>query len=493
MDKNNSKYNKERAIDLLSLGKMPPQAVDIEKAVLGAMLIDSEAVLEISDLLTPETFYTPEHQLIFKSILSLAKKMHPIDIITVCRELKNTDSLDIIGGEIYISELTDRVATSAHIEFHAKILHQKYIARQLITIGAKIQQRSFNENEDVQDLVEFAESQVYNLSNNDGKKQVSLISNLTQKSLEALEKRSIEKKSVIGLPCGFSQVDRITGGFQPSEFIIIAARPAMGKTSYALNVCRNMAIDFDIPVAVFSLEMSETQLTDRLLISESGITGDNYKAGRLSDSEWDTIEVTSGKIEKAKIFIDDTAAISVWELRSKARKLVRLGVRAVVIDYLQLMTAGKDYSGNREGEISTISRTLKAIAKELNIVIIALSQLNRGLEMRADKRPMLSDLRESGAIEQDADIVMFIHRPEYYGIKNDENGESTYGLAEIIIAKHRSGQTGKVKLKFNGSTVKFSDCENEIVKPTQIVVESNNDIPMNTSFYDIAEETEAPF
>jgi len=460
-NKKKTSKNQEISIDSLNslFGKMPPQANELEKAVLGALLIQNDAVFTIISVLKPESFYEPGHQEIYRSIINLATNHKPVDIITVAHELKSREQLDIVGGEVYLAELTDRVATASHLEFHARLVHQKYIQRELIKSAAEIQKRSYDDSEDVEELINFAESEIFNLSEGNINNETVQINIVLDKALTAIEEASKNKNKLLGVPSGFSKIDRITAGWQPSDLIIIAARPSMGKTAFVLSMARNMAVDHQRPVAIFSLEMSSMQLVTRLISAESEIAGEKIKVGDLQEFEWEQLERKIKSLETAPIFIDDTPAISVFELRAKCRRLVRnYKIQAIIIDYLQLMTTGTDMKGNREQEVSTISRSLKAIAKELNLPVIALSQLNRSVESRSgDKKPQLSDLRESGAIEQDADMVLFIHRPEYYGITNDADGKSLNGLAEIIIAKHRNGATGAKWLKFRKEYAKFTD------------------------------------
>lgn len=495
--KQNNKYKRD-VVEVDYVGKIPPQVIELEKAVLGALLIQSDAIYDVIGIIKSESFYRQEHQEIFSAIKLLANVCFPIDLITVSNKLKELGKLDIVGGEVYLSELTDRVATSAHLITHARIVQQKYIQRELIRVSAEIQRKAFDDTEDLQDIVNFSEQEMFKVTDINISKDISCISDLMSRSIRKLEERSMSKNSLSGTPSGFTSIDRVTNGFKDSNLIIVAARPSMGKTAWALNVVRNIAVDFNKPVAFFSLEMSEQEITDRFLISETNIDGSKFKTGKLSDTEWSSVEVVGSKLEKAPIFIDDTAALSIFELRSKVRKLVRNeGIKVVVIDYLQLMSGGGEYRGQREQEVSQISRGLKSLAKEMNIPIIALSQLNRSVESRGgNKRPQLSDLRESGAIEQDADVVIFLHRPEYYGIKQDEEGNSTIGLAEIIISKYRDGHTGIVRLRFNGSVVKFSDYDRDdiVIEEADVKeqrIETNDDIPMNRSFYD--KDDEIPF
>jgi replicative DNA helicase len=468
MTENRKKTTQKQAntIDNLNaiFGKIPPQAVELEEAVLGALLIQTDAIFSIMDVIKSESFYEPAHQEIFRSILDLGTNHKPVDIMTVAYDLKAKDKLELIGGEIYLSKLTDRVATSSHLEFHARLVHQKYIQRELIRATAEIQKRSYDEGEDVEELINFAESEIFNISEGNIKSETQQINVILSTAMSLIEEAGKNQNKLIGVPSGFSEIDRFTLGWQPSDMVIVAARPSMGKTAFVLSMARNMAVDHQRPVALFSLEMSALQLVNRLISAEVEISGEKIRSGKLEQYEWTQLETRVQNLENAPIFIDDTPAISIFELRAKCRRLVRThNIQAVIIDYLQLMTAGVDMKGNREQEVSTISRSLKAIAKELNIPVIALSQLNRSVEARSgDKRPQLSDLRESGAIEQDADMVLFIHRPEYYGITTDSEGASLLGLAEIIIAKHRNGATGSAMLKFKKEYAKFMDRTNSI-------------------------------
>lgn len=482
-----TKQNKETSIDSLNAvyGKMPPQAIDLEKAVLGALLIQSDAIFNVLDILRPESFYDNAHQEIFRAILNLGTNHKPVDIITVAHELKSRDNLDIIGGEYYLADLTDKVATASHLEYHARLVHQKYIQRELIKSASEIQRRSYEEGEDVEELINFAESEIFNISEGNIKSETVRINSILQKALTAIDEASKNKNKLLGVPSGFSAIDRITSGWQPSDLIIIAARPSMGKTAFVLSMARNMAVDHDRPIAFFSLEMASIQLVNRLISAETELPGDKIRTGNLHGHEWTQLNQKVKNLEIAPIFIDDTPAISIFELRAKCRRLVRThNIQGIIIDYLQLMTAGVDMKGNREQEVATISRSLKAIAKELNIPIIALSQLNRSVESRSgDKRPQLSDLRESGAIEQDADMVLFIHRPEYYGIDVDKDGQTLKGIAEIIIAKHRNGATDTVRLRFRKEFAKFSDYiddDNNVIFGSKINNESS--FEQDTSF-----------
>lgn len=487
-------------------GKVPPQEPELEKAVLGALLIQTDAIFTVMDILKAECFYEPIHQEIFQAILDLGTNHKPVDIMTVAHYLKSKDKLDIIGGEVYLAELTDRLATASHLEFHARIVHQKYVQRELIKSAAEIQKRSYDVGEDVEELINFAESEIFKISEGNIKSETQKINVILEQAISAIEEAAKNKSKLLGTPSGFSKLDRITSGWQPSDLVILAARPSMGKTAFVLSMARNMAVDYQKPVAVFSLEMASLQLVNRLISAEVEIRGDKIRLGELQPYEWQQLETRVKNLETAPLYIDDTPAISVFELRAKCRRLARTsGISAIIIDYLQLMTAGVDMKGNREQEVSTISRSLKAIAKELNVPVLALSQLNRSVEARSgDKRPQLSDLRESGAIEQDADMVLFIHRPEYYGITTDTEGNSLMGLAEIIIAKHRNGATGSVWLKFIKEFAKFVDKpefdgldgEESVRFESKMndgnSISANDDIPINSGFA-LDDDLQAPF
>ena len=441
-------------------GKLPPQAVEVEEAVLGALMLERDAYVTVADIIDTASFYKEEHQKIYEAIKKLSGKEKPVDLLMVTQELKDRNQLDEVGGPGYITQLTRRVASAAHIEFHSRIIAQKFIQRELIRVSSEIQAKSYDDTIDVDDLIDFSESSLFQVAEGNIKKEIVLIKPILNDAILQIEKARNQKDGLSGVPSGFTGLDRITNGWQKTDLIIIAARPSMGKTAFVLSMARNMAIDHSRPVAVFSLEMSSLQLVTRLIASEIEINAQKLRAGHLEDWEWEHLNHKITNLDKAPIFIDDTPALSIFELRAKCRRLkVQHDIQAVVVDYLQLMTAGADRRGSREQEVSTISRSLKAIAKELDVPIIALSQLNRSVESREGKRPQLSDLRESGAIEQDADIVLFIHRPEYYGIDEDESGNSLRGVAEIIISKHRNGATGDVHLSFKKEFAKFADME----------------------------------
>ncbi|REG94174.1 replicative DNA helicase [Flavobacterium aquicola] len=448
----------------LEKGKLPPQALDLEEAVLGAMMIDKKGVDDVIDILQADAFYKDAHKYIFEAIVQLFNDTQPIDLLTVSAQLRKNAKLDLAGGDFYLIQLTQKISSSAHIEFHSRIILQKFIQRSLIRISSEIIEASYDETADVFDLLDQAESKLYEVTQGNIKR-----SSETAQSLVLQAKKRIEEiagqEGLSGVATGFHKLDKLTSGWQPSDLIIIAARPAMGKTAFILSMARNIAIDFGHPVALFSLEMASVQLITRLISSETGLSSEKLRTGKLEKHEWEQLSTKVKNLEKAPLFIDDTPSLSIFDLRAKARRLVsQHGIKIIIIDYLQLMTAGGNSKGggNREQEISTISRNLKALAKELNVPVIALSQLSRAVETRgSSKRPLLSDLRESGAIEQDADIVSFLYRPEYYKIDewDDEEASSTAGQGEIMIAKHRNGGIENVRLKFIGHLGRFDNLE----------------------------------
>ena len=447
----------------LERGKLPPQAVDLEEAVIGAMLIDKKGVDEVIDILQPEAFYKEANQHVFTAIHTLFETSEPIDLLTVSACLRKMSLLEKVGGDFYLVQLSKKVSTSAHIEFHARIILQKFIQRSLIKISNEIIEDAYKDSIDVFDLLDVAESKLYDITQGNIKKSSETAQNLViqaKKRIEEIAKRD----GLSGVATGFEKLDALTSGWQPSDLIIIAARPGMGKTALTLSMARNIAVTKQTPVAFFSLEMSSVQLITRLISAETGLSSEKLRTGKLASHEWEQLNVKVGDLERAPLFIDDTPSLSIFDLRAKARRLSsQHGIKLIVVDYLQLMTAGtSNKSGNREQEISTISRNLKALAKELDIPVIALSQLSRAVETRGGtKRPLLSDLRESGAIEQDADIVSFIYRPEYYGIDEWDDDERTpsEGQAEFIVAKHRNGGLDNIRLKFIGHLGKFDNLE----------------------------------
>ncbi len=453
-------------------GHLQPQAVDIEQLVLAALMLDSDAFAVVSEMLFPETFYDPKHRYIYAAIQSLNIDERPVDIFTVIEELKRQGKLDSVGGEAYIIELSARVVTSAHIEYHAKILAQKYLARQLISFASDIETKAFNEMNDVDILMQEAEGKLFSISQKNMRQQYLPIGEILGRAVKILQTAAQNTSGLTGLPTGYAGLDKITSGWQNSDLIIVAGRPAMGKTAFALSLAKNIAVDYQRPAAFFTLEMSDTQLANRLMANVFEIEGKKILSGQLDPDEWQRLDSNMGLLSKAPLYIDETASLSIFELRTKARRLVReKGVQIIFIDYLQLMTASGMKFSNRQEEVSSISKSLKGLAKELNIPIIALSQLNRGVESREGnegKRPQLSDLRESGAIEQDADLVLFVHRPEYYRIFEDKQGKDLRGVAEIIIAKHRKGATDIVNLRFRGQYTRFEDLADSISHRTPV-------------------------
>lgn len=447
-------------------GKMPPNAIDFERLVIGTFLIDKKGLDYSIDLLSPEVFYDPRHSVIFEVILKLYEGNHPVDLMTVIQELKKNDKLSSAGGDHYIIELTMGVSSSAHIEYHVRVILEKYILRSLINVSANVIDTSYKESTDVFELLDKAEQSFFEITNGTIKKGFDTANTLVKQAIDTIKSLK-DKEGISGVPSGFAAIDKETGGWQNSDLIIIAARPAMGKTAFLLSMARNIAVGHKIPMALFSLEMASVQLITRMIASETKISSEKLRKGQMSDEEWQRLFSNVSELENAPLYIDETPSLSIFDFRAKCRRLVmQHGVRIIMVDYLQLMTAssaGKGV-GNREQEIAMISRSLKAIAKELNVPVIALSQLSRSVETRPGKRPQLSDLRESGAIEQDADIVSFIFRPEYYKIAvwdNDEEGQesSTENQAELIIAKHRNGATADVRLSFLKHFAKFADLD----------------------------------
>jgi replicative DNA helicase len=442
------------------IGKVPPQATDIEQVVLGAMMLEKEALNDTINIITKDSFYDPRHQFIYGAMHDLFASTKPVDLITVTDRLQKNGELEAAGGVAYIAQLTNRVASSAHIEFHARIIAEKFIKRELIKVSSEIIRDSYDDTFDVFDLLNKAESNLFQIAESNMTKQASTMQNIVGDAIAEIEKARNNPDGISGTPSGFHDLDKITSGWQKSDMIVIAARPGMGKTALVLSMARNTAVDYNMGVAVFSLEMSAVQLVKRLIAGEARIDSEKLRKGNLADHEFQQLHSRITALSAAPIFIDDTPAISIFDFRAKCRRLkAQHDIQLVIIDYLQLMSAkdGKG-SGNREQEISNISRSIKEIAKELNIPIIALAQLSRSVEQRGgDKKPILSDLRESGAIEQDADIVSFIYRPDYYGIVKDDDGNSNHGIGEIIIAKHRNGKTDRVRLRFVPEYARFEN------------------------------------
>lgn len=434
-------------------GRIPPQDLDAELAVLGGMLLDNDAVNKVIEILEARDFYRESHQEIFQAVLTLYQKNEPIDLITVANVLKATSRLDMVGGASYLASLADGMPTTANIAYHAKIVHQQAILRRLIAAANTIADMSFVQGEDsVDNLVDQAEQIIYDIAEQKSQQSFASMRDIVKASFKEIEEMYENKKPVSGLSTGFSDLDAMTSGMHPSDLVIIAGRPSMGKTAFALSVLAHSAIHEDEPVALFSLEMSKEQLVKRLLCSEAKVDASKLRGGYLAESDWPKLTRAAGLLSEAPIYIDDTPAISILEMRAKSRRLQReKGLKMVAVDYLQLMR-GVGKIESREREISEISRGLKALAKELNVPVIALSQLNRGVESRQDKRPMMSDLRESGAIEQDADVIAFVYRDEMYNKESPDKG-----IAEIVIGKQRNGPTGTVRLAFLGDYTRFEN------------------------------------
>ncbi len=459
------------------MGKLPPQAPELEDSVLGALMIEKDAYSTVADLLRPEVFYKDQNRLVYEAIRELASQDLPIDILSVGEKLRNQGTLDKAGGAVYLADLTRRVASTAHLRYHAQIIAQKATARDLIAMAAIVEEKGFDETQDIEELLQEAEAGIFEISQRSQKRDVTQIDPVIEEAFKRMEKAAKNDGSISGIPSGFKALDKITSGWQSPDLVIIAARPAMGKTAFVLSMAKNIAIDRQIPVAIFSLEMSNVQLVNRLIMNVCEIEGEKIKTGKMGREDTKRLNTKINIMRGKPLYLDDTPSLSIFELRSKARKLVREhNVQMIIIDYLQLMNAQGSSFGSREQEVSIISRSLKALAKELDIPIIALSQLNRSVEARQGvegKTPQLSDLRESGAIEQDADLVCFIHRPEYYHLYNDDKtGKDLRGLAQIIVAKHRNGATDNIWLRFRGKYAKFQN-EDEAVDPDEI--QSPND------------------
>lgn len=450
-------------------GHLQPQALELERVVLGALMIDKDAFTVVSEMLRPDTFYEPRNQKVYTAIQTLNMAEKPVDIMTVTEELRHEGELQNIGGPGYIVELSSHVASSAHIEYHARILQQKYLARQLISFASMVETEAFDETVDVDALMQKAEGGLFELSQRNMMQDYTQIDPVIKQAHDILLKAANNTGGLTGVPTGYTKLDEMTAGWQQSDLIIIAGRPAMGKTSFALSIAKNIAIDYRKPVAFFSLEMNNVQLINRLISNVCEVPGSKILSGQLSEDEWVRFDKRLPQMQGAPLYVDDTPGLSVFELRTKARRLKREhDIQLLMIDYLQLMNANGMRFNSRQEEVSTISRSLKGLAKELDIPIIALSQLNRTVEQRDGldgKRPQLSDLRESGAIEQDADMVLFVHRPEYYHIYQDSNGQDLRGRAQIIIAKHRKGATGDVLLDFKGEYTRFSNPDSFDAEP----------------------------
>ena len=466
LNKDRTKLRRKPPVDLSTMvyGKVPPQAKELEEAVLGAIMLETSAFDTVVEILKPECFYLEGHQRIYRAMQALAQRSQPIDILTVVEELKTRTELDVVGGPYYVTKLTNAVVSSANIETHSRIILQKFIQRELIRVSGEIIGDAYEDSTDVFDLLDDAESKLFEITNNHLRKNFDSIDTVLVKTIQRIEDLRHKQDEITGVPSGFASLDRVTYGWQQTDLIILAARPAVGKTAFALNLARNAALHptKPTPVAFFSLEMSSAQLVQRILSAESEIFMEKIARGRLEEHEMKQLYKKGiDRLAKAPIFIDDTPALNIFELRAKCRRLKnKHHVGMIIIDYLQLMSgAGENRNGNREQEISRISRDLKGLAKELQVPIIALSQLSRAVESRkeGEKIPQLSDLRESGAIEQDADMVMFLYRPEYYGITANEHGESNKGETHVKIAKHRNGSLETIKLRALLHIQKFTE------------------------------------
>ena len=439
----------------MELGKVPPHDEDAEQAVLGSMLTDNDAVMAAVEVLKEDAFYREDNKIIYQAILNLYSKSEPIDIITLKDELESMGKFEQVGGFEYLASLPDKVPTTANVQKYIKIVEEKSVLRNLIKTANEIIELGYNPTEDVEDIMDGAEKKIFDIMQSKNTKSYTPIKDVLVESFTNLEKLYNQKQHVTGVPTQFYDLDDKTAGLHGSELILVAARPAMGKTAFALNIATNAALRANVPVAIFSLEMSKDQLVNRMLCSEAMVDSNKVRTGKLDEEDWTKLAEARGPLSEAGVYIDDTPGISVMEIRTKCRKLkMEKNIGLVVIDYLQLISGSNKRNGSREQEISEISRSLKVLAKELNVPVIALSQLSRAVEQRDDHRPMLSDLRESGAIEQDADIVMFLYRDDYY---NKESAEKD--IAEVIIAKQRGGSTGTVKLYWMGNYTKFVNIE----------------------------------
>ena len=446
----------EDAMDIGSLGRIPPQSIEAEQSVLGSMLIDKEVVPVVMEILKPEDFYRPDHREIYNVIIELFDKAQPIDLITVSERLKLHGKLELVGGLEYLSNIATEVPTTANVRNYSKIVEEKALLRKLIKAYSDIVDMGFNASEEVSYILDRAEQSVFDILQKRSSQGFVPIKDVLVDTFNNLEEMYNNKGNITGIPTGFNDLDFKTSGLHNSDLILIAARPAMGKTAFALNLAQNAAVHSHVPVAVFSLEMSKDQLVNRILCSEAMVDSNRMKTGKLEDNDWQKVAKALAPLSEAPIYIDDTPGVSITEIRAKCRRLkLEHNLGLIVIDYLQLMQgSGKKGGENRQQEISEISRSLKILAKEINVPVICLSQLSRAPETRTDHRPILSDLRESGAIEQDADIVMFLYRDDYYNPETEKKN-----IAEVIIAKHRNGSTGTVELVWLGQYTKFANLE----------------------------------
>lgn len=487
------------SLDYSDHGRVPPQATDLEEAVLGAMMLEQNALTNVIDILKPGAFYKESHQKIFSAIHDLFTAGQPVDILTVTESLKKRGELEEVGGAYTISMLTNRVASSANVEYHARIILQKFLQRELIRISSEIIKESYEDSKDVFDILDKAEKELFAVSETNLRRNYDDMHSLIKEAVKQIEGAKNQDGHISGIPSGFADLDRVTAGWQKSDLVILAARPGMGKTAFVLTMARNMAVDFKKPIAIFSLEMAGVQLVTRLISSETELPADKLRRGQLEQYEWEQLNARLSSLTDAPLYIDDTPALSIFELRAKCRRLkAQHDIQLVIVDYLQLMTTGSEnHRGNREQEISNISRSMKSLAKELNIPVIAISQLSRAVETRGgSKRPILSDLRESGAIEQDADMVLFIYRPEYYQITEDEQGNSTEGLAQLIIAKHRNGALKDINLRFIQNFAKFTEYEGGEyamdMKPSDAFDPERNTLTIPSKMNDM-DDDEVPF
>ena len=477
-DKRNTRKNSAPDLDNLGLevGNKPPQALDVEESVLGAMMLEPSGVDQALEGLDPDCFYDPRHRSVFEAMLELVKNHVPVDIVTVTSKLREKGDLEIVGGSSVLAGFTEKVGSAANLEYYIRILRQKAIQRDLITASYQILKDSFDDSIVVDDLIDKSESRIYDATRSIARREVQDIGSILKFVVDDIEEKQ-KSTGLGGVPSGYPSIDRVTNGWQPSDLVIIAARPSVGKTAFALNIARNAAVDHHMPVAVFSLEMSCAQLAKRLVVSETGLSGDKIKGSiKLEDYEWEQLEYRIRDLSRAPLYIDDTPSLPVMEFRTKAKNLVKnKGVKLIVVDYLQLMQAPDQGKGGlREQEVAYISRTLKATAKELNVPILALSQLSRNAVQRQGSggKPVLSDLRESGSIEQDADMVIFIHRPDYLGLSdNPEDKEKT----QIIIAKHRNGETKDIDMVFRSEQVRFMEPDDTLVARASIPSAMNTD------------------
>lgn len=469
-----SRKNSSVNLDTLGLemGNQPPQALDVEEAVIGAMLVEPNCVDDAVEELTPSCFYSEKNRMIYEAVVSLVNEHSPVDLLTVTQKLNAQGNLEIVGGAVVLAGMTRKIGAAAHVESYIKILKQKCIQRELITASYDILKNSYDNGINVDDLIDMAQTKIFAAIQNNVKKDVQEIGSVINQAIADIEKLQ-DSPGLSGVPSGFPSLDKVTLGWQPSDLIILAARPSMGKTAFVVNVARNAAVDHHKPVAMFSLEMPAIQLAKRMMVSETGLSAEKIKGGsRLEPYEWVQLEQKLKDLAKAPLYIDDTPSLPVMEFRSKVKRLVKQkGVKLVIVDYLQLMQGPAELRGMREQEVAAISRTLKATAKEMNVPIIALSQLSRDAVKRqgGNNKPQLSDLRESGSIEQDADMVLFIHRYDYQGF--DSNPENV-GKTDLIIAKHRNGEIGEIPLMFRSSEVRFVDMEDSLISQSFVPVSS---------------------